>query len=114
MVLDNLIFLQDFIGETLGFILEETMTKRLVRVFDVFVILTILISQLSLISGTVRNASAAPAPDSMPTNLSFAGVTISNVSINSGGNSGFVSPGSTFRLRMDYSIVDTACSGWIH
>src|SRR5258706_5883271 len=101
MVLDNLIFLQDFIGETLGFILEETMTKRLVRVFDVFVILTILISQLSLISGTVRNASAAPAPDSIPTNPSFAGVTISNVRINSGGYKGVCVSRCSFILSHD-------------
>src|SRR5260221_10286466 len=89
------------------------MTERLVRFFDVFVMLTILISQLSLISGTVRDAGAAPARYSVPTSPSFAGVTISNVRINSGSSTGFVAPGSIFRLSMDYSIVDTGCPGCI-
>ncbi|HXD12068.1 MAG TPA: CSLREA domain-containing protein, partial [Anaerolineales bacterium] len=89
------------------------MTKRLARFFDIFVILTILISQFGMVSGAMLDAGAAPAPDLIPTSSSFAGVTISNVRINSGGNSGFVSPGSTFRLTMDYSIVDTGCPGCI-
>src|SRR5690349_13036074 len=89
------------------------MTTKLVRLFDVFVILTVLISQLSLISGTVRDAGAAPARDSISTSPSFAGVTISNVRINGGGSSTFLAPGSTFTLSLDYSIVDAGCPGCI-
>jgi len=77
------------------------MTKRLVRILDFFVILTILISQLGLMSDALTKASAAPAQDNISTNPSFAGVTISNVRIGRGGNVAYMSPGSIFSLSMD-------------
>jgi hypothetical protein len=89
------------------------MNKKLVRVFDVFVILIILMAQPGFVSGIVLEASAAPAQDTILTNPSFAGVTISNVKINGGDNTGYVTADGTFSLSMDYSIVDADCPGCI-
>ena len=89
------------------------MTKRLVYPFYAFVILAVLLSQFGLMPNAVVMVGAAPVRDTIPTSPSFAGVTISNVRINSGSNSGFVSPGSTFSLGVDYAIVDTGCPGCI-
>ena len=82
------------------------MNKKLIRVFDVFTILAVLISQLGFMSSAVVKVDAAPVQDGIPTSPSFAGVTLSNVRINDGDNTEFVSPGSIFSLSMDYSIVD--------
>ena len=57
--------------------------------------------------------SAAPAQETIPTNPSYLGVTLSNVRINGGGNTGFVSPGSSFSVSLDYSIVDADCPACI-
>jgi CSLREA domain-containing protein len=92
---------------------EGKMYKTPVRPFFIFTILAVLISQFGLMPTIALVVSAAPAWDEIPTNPSFAGVTISNVKINGGSNTEFVSPGSTFSLSMDYSIVDTACPGCI-
>src|SRR5215510_13069609 len=89
------------------------MMKKLVRSYYVFMILAILIAQLGLVPNAVMKASAAPAQDAVPPRPSFAGVTISNVQINGGGNSAFLAPGSTFTLSLDYSIVDAGCPGCI-
>ena len=89
------------------------MNKKLVRLFDIFTILSVLISQLGFMSGAVTGAIAAPTQDNIPTSPSFAGVTLSNVRVNNGSNIGFVSPGATFNLSMDYSIVDPDCPGCI-
>ena len=89
------------------------MNKKLVRLFDIFTILSVLISQLGFMSGAVTGAIAAPTQDNIPTSPSFAGVTLSNVRVNNGSNIGFVAPGATFNLSMDYSIVDPDCPGCI-
>src|SRR5215510_5364820 len=89
------------------------MMKKLVRSYYVFMILAILIAQLGLVPNSVVPVSAAPAQDTVPSRPSFAGVTISNVQINGGGNSAFLAPGSTFTLSLDYSIVDAGCPGCI-
>ena len=87
------------------------MTKKLVRVFDVFIILAVLISQLGLVSGTALDANAAPMREKVHIDSSFAGLTLSNVRINGGGDVAYIAPSSVFSLSMDYSIVDPGCPG---
>ena len=89
------------------------MTKKTVRYFNIFTILIVLISQVGLLSLPTLDVAAAPAQDTIPLRPSFAGVTISNVHINRGGNSSFIAPGSTFSLSLDYSITDAPCPGCI-
>ena len=86
---------------------------KLFRSFHIFTILAVLISQIGLISIGATDVSAAPAPYVIPASPGFAGVTISNVRISEGSNIAFVSPGSTFSVSMDYSIVDPGCPGCI-
>src|SRR5215207_4244801 len=93
--------------------LEEIMAMKLFRSFHVFTILAILISQIGLISIGATEVGAASAQYVIPTSPGFAGVTISNVRISEGNNIAFVSPGSTFSVSMDYSIVDPGCPGCI-
>src|SRR5262249_55022114 len=81
--------------------------------FSVLVILAVLASQFGVTPGSILSVSAAPANIVIPMNPSFLGVTISNVKINGNSNSEFVTPGSTFSLSLDYSIVDVPCPGCI-
>jgi CSLREA domain-containing protein len=94
-------------------VFEEIMAMKLFRAFHIFTILAVLISQIGLISIATTEVSAAPAQYVIPASPGFAGVTISNVRINEGSNIAFVSPGSTFSVSMDYSIVDPDCPGCI-
>ncbi len=89
------------------------MAIKLFRSFHLFTILAVLISQIGLISIAATEVGAAPAQYVIPTSPGFAGVTISNVRINEGSNIAFISPGSTFSVSMDYSIVDPGCPGCI-
>jgi CSLREA domain-containing protein len=100
------------LGSTHSFF-EEIMAMKLFRSFHLFTILAVLLSQIGLISITTTEVSAAPAPYVIPASPGFAGVTISDVRINEGSNIAFVSPGSTFSVSMDYSIVDPGCPGCI-
>ena len=89
------------------------MAKTLARPFHLFIILIVLASQIGLMSFTATEAAAAPAQDYVPPRPTFAGVTISSVSINDSGNTAFVAPGSVFTVSLDYSIVDTVCPSCI-
>ncbi len=89
------------------------MAKNLVRSFYIFIILIVLVSQFGLTSTSALTAGIAPVQYTIPASPRFAGVTISNVRINDGSSTAFVTPGSTFSVSLDYSITDAECPGCI-
>jgi hypothetical protein len=86
------------------------MATKQVRSFYVFIILIVLISQFGLMPMGASEVGAAPAQYVVPASLSYLGVTISNVSINGGGNIAFVSPGSLFSACMSQNML---CQWWV-
>ncbi len=58
-------------------------------------------------------ATAEASVPKIPDKATNGVVTITNVKLNGGGNVATLSPGTSFAVSMDYSIIDTGCPGCI-
>ena len=66
-----------------------------------------------MIFGIAQTSSAESETLGYSTTPTFAGVTISNVSVNGGAITAPVEPGSTIDVTLDYNIFDDGCPGCI-